>query len=180
MASDTQFVVNLLMSSDKFKGLWEGVESFVNVGGGNGTLAKAIAKLFPELRCAVFDLPHVVQGLTGYGKNLIYVGSDMFEAIPPAQAVLLKWILHNWSEEDCIKILERCNEAIPSKENGGKIIIIDMVVENNNENNIPDYLYSQLLLDLQMINITNGVTGWSPWRVEDDLKTRQDMGGCDL
>uniref|UniRef100_A0A803L3F6 Uncharacterized protein n=1 Tax=Chenopodium quinoa TaxID=63459 RepID=A0A803L3F6_CHEQI len=90
MASDTQFVVNLLISSDEFKGLWEGVESLVDVGGGNGTMAKAIAKLFPELRCAVFDLPHVVQELTGYGKNLIYFGGGMFKAIPPAQAVLLK------------------------------------------------------------------------------------------
>ncbi|XP_021766777.1 trans-resveratrol di-O-methyltransferase-like [Chenopodium quinoa] len=156
MASDTQFVVNLLISSDEFKGLWEGVESLVDVGGGNGTMAKAIAKLFPELRCAVFDLPHVVQELTGYGKNLIYFGGGMFKAIPPAQAVLLKWILHNWSDEDCIKILERCKEAIPSKEIGGKIIIINMVVENNNENNIPDYLYSQLLLVLQVMNITTG------------------------
>uniref|UniRef100_A0A803MHZ2 O-methyltransferase C-terminal domain-containing protein n=1 Tax=Chenopodium quinoa TaxID=63459 RepID=A0A803MHZ2_CHEQI len=117
-------------------------------------MAKAIAKLFPELRCTVFDLPHVVQGFTGYGSNLMYVGGDMFEAVPPAQVVLLKWILHTWSDEDCIKILERCKEAIPSKDGGGKIIIIDMVVEN--ANNIPNYLNSQLVFDMLMMNATTG------------------------
>ncbi|XP_021766796.1 trans-resveratrol di-O-methyltransferase-like isoform X2 [Chenopodium quinoa] len=93
MASDTQFVVSLLMSNDEFRGLLVGIKSLVDVGGGNGTMAKAIAKLFPELTCVVFDLPHVVQGLTWYDKNPIYVEGDMFEAIPPAQVVLLKILL---------------------------------------------------------------------------------------
>ncbi|XP_028117939.1 trans-resveratrol di-O-methyltransferase-like [Camellia sinensis] len=34
----------------------------------------------------------------------------------------LKCVLHNWSDEDCVKILKRCREAIPSKE-GGKLEI---------------------------------------------------------
>ncbi|XP_021723249.1 trans-resveratrol di-O-methyltransferase-like isoform X2 [Chenopodium quinoa] len=164
MASDTQFVVSLLMSKDEFKGLLEGVKSLVDVGDGNGAMAKAIANLFPELMCVVFDLPHVVQGSTWYGKNPVYVGGDMFEAVPPAQVALLKFILHNWSDEHCIKILERCKEAIPSKGEGGKIIIIDIVVENNNDNSIPNYLNSQLLLDLQMMNTGGKERTEEEWR----------------
>jgi len=38
----------------------------------------------------------------------------------------VQWILHDWGNEDCIKILKKCKEAIPSKENGGKVIIIDV------------------------------------------------------
>ena len=30
-----------------------------------------------------------------------------------------------------MKILKRCREAIPSKENGGKVIIIDMIMMKN-------------------------------------------------
>ena len=37
----------------------------------------------------MFDLPHVVSGLQG-SENLKFVGGDMFEAIPPADAILLK------------------------------------------------------------------------------------------
>ncbi|KAL6330121.1 hypothetical protein AAG906_040041 [Vitis piasezkii] len=90
----------------------------------------AIANAFPHLNCTVLDLPHVVAGLQG-SKNLNYFAGDMFEAIPPADAILLKWILHDWSDEECVKILKRCREAIPSKENGGKVIIIDMIMMKN-------------------------------------------------
>lgn len=41
------------------------------------------------MQCIVLDLPHVVAGLQG-AENLKYVGGDMFEAIPPADSILLK------------------------------------------------------------------------------------------
>ena len=50
---------------------------------------KAIAKEFQHLDCIVFDLPHVVADLEGSG-NLKYLGGDMFEEIPQADAILLK------------------------------------------------------------------------------------------
>lgn len=52
-------------------------------------MAKALAKSFPQMDRTVFDLPHVVDGLQGV-DNLNYVGGDMFERIPPADAILLK------------------------------------------------------------------------------------------
>ena len=44
----------------------------------------------------------------------------------------MQWVLHDWSDEECVKILKRCKEAIPIKEEGGKVIIIDMVVNTSN------------------------------------------------
>lgn len=71
------------------KHVFEGLNSIVDVGGGTGTMAKAISDAFPNLKCVVLDLPHVAAGLKG-SKNLSYVGGDMFEFIPPADAVFLK------------------------------------------------------------------------------------------
>ncbi|OMP09955.1 O-methyltransferase, family 2 [Corchorus olitorius] len=90
MASDARLVTTLLLD-DKVKGAFEfeGLKSLVDVGGGTGTVAKAIADAFPHLDCVVFDLPHVVAGLEGNG-NFKYAGGDMFEAIPDADVVLLK------------------------------------------------------------------------------------------
>ncbi|KAL4291362.1 hypothetical protein GQ457_14G021710 [Hibiscus cannabinus] len=87
MASDAQLIASVLI--DKCKGACEGLESLVDVGGGTGTLAKALADAFPHLDCTVLDLPHVVDGLQG-GNNLKYVGGNMFEAVPAADAVILK------------------------------------------------------------------------------------------
>ncbi|KAJ0642406.1 putative trans-resveratrol di-O-methyltransferase [Helianthus annuus] len=126
MASDARLVTSVILKD--CRGIFEGLDSIVDVGGSSGTVAEAIAKAFPNIRCISFDLPHVVDGLVG-SNNLTFVGGDMFEAIPRADAVLLNWILHDWSDEERMKILKQCRKAIPSKENGGKLIIMDMVVK---------------------------------------------------
>jgi len=87
MASDSILASKLVVS--KCKGIFEGLSSLVDVGGGFGTMAKGIAEAFPHMDCTVFDLPHVVSDLQGC-KNLKYVGGDMFQAVPPAEAILLK------------------------------------------------------------------------------------------
>ncbi|XP_076937221.1 trans-resveratrol di-O-methyltransferase-like [Bidens hawaiensis] len=145
MASDARLVTSIILKHNG--NAFEGLGSIVDVGGGTGTVAEAIAKAFPNIRCISFDLPHVVNGLVG-SNNLSYVGGDMFEAIPNGDAVLLKRILHDWSDAECMKILKRCREAIPSKENGGKLIIIDMVVNQ--------LLETQLLFDMHMMSLVSG------------------------
>ncbi|KAG4967811.1 hypothetical protein JHK87_033462 [Glycine soja] len=126
MASDTRLVASVMI--ERCKGVFKGLNSLVDVGGGTGTMAKAITKSFPQLKCIVFDLPHVVDGLHGT-ENIKYVGGDMFEAIPPAESIMLKWILHNWNDEECSKILKKCKEAITGKDKGN-VLIIDSVIGN--------------------------------------------------
>ncbi|CAH2068535.1 unnamed protein product, partial [Thlaspi arvense] len=128
-------------------------EAMASDAGGTGAMAKSIAEAFPHLKCSVLDLPRVVAGLQG-SKNLEYVAGDMFEAIPRADAVLLKWVLHSWNDEQNVKVLKRCKEAIPSKDRGGKVIIIEMVVENQKGEH--KSLETQLLFDMLMMIICTG------------------------
>ncbi|KAM3381532.1 trans-resveratrol di-O-methyltransferase-like [Capsicum galapagoense] len=155
MASDAQLVASVM--TEHCKGVFEGLKSLMDVGGGNGTLAKAFADAFPQINFTVFDLPHVIEECDEGIKNLTYVGGDMFKSIPSANAILLKWILHNWNDEECIKILKKCKEAIPSKENGGKVIIIDMVLMDHNPHKGDHKSYeTQLSIDMLMMIITSG------------------------
>ncbi|KAJ0986514.1 hypothetical protein J5N97_004870 [Dioscorea zingiberensis] len=152
MASDSLLVGDVVMMTcrDVFKGL----KSLVDVGGGTGNMARAIAHAFPETKCTVLDLPHVVDTLKG--DSLVeFVGGDMFVSVPQANAVLLKWILHDWNDEECVKILQRCREAIPSKEEGGKIIIVDMVVGVTTDKHAYA-IETQLLFDLLMMSLVSG------------------------
>ncbi|GMN73299.1 hypothetical protein TIFTF001_056072, partial [Ficus carica] len=79
----------------------------------------------------------------------------MYDAVPQANAILLKSILHNWDDQESVKILERCKEAIKNKDNGkkGKVIIIDIVVGKNGFGDDEDNtsLQTQLFYDMQMI-----------------------------
>ncbi|KAI5647952.1 hypothetical protein M9H77_33957 [Catharanthus roseus] len=122
-----------------------------------GTMAKAISDSFPGLKCTVLDLPHVVRGLEGTSKNVAFVGGDMFKSIPPADAVFLKCILHNWTDKECVEILKKCKEAIPSKEKGGKVIIVDMVLGKQSEDDYnEEATETQIFSDMLMMVMTNG------------------------
>ncbi|XP_011002660.1 PREDICTED: trans-resveratrol di-O-methyltransferase-like [Populus euphratica] len=72
----------------------------------------------------------------------------MLEAIPQADATLLKWILHGWNDEECVKTLKQCKEAIKGRE-GGKVIIIDTVLENSKE--VEGSTETQLFFDMLMM-----------------------------
>ncbi|KAA8526330.1 hypothetical protein F0562_008467 [Nyssa sinensis] len=150
MASDARLVANVLTT--ECKEVFEGLNTLVDVGGGTGTMAKVIAEAFPQLKCTVFDLPHVVSNLQG-SNNLNFLGGDMFEAIPHADAILLKWILHDWSDEDSVKLLKRCKEAISSKDKGGKLIIIDMMIENKKDDKS---IETQLFFDMLVMILLPG------------------------
>ncbi|KAK9170180.1 hypothetical protein Syun_002320 [Stephania yunnanensis] len=153
MASDAKFLMDIVVSNwgdDVFGGL----KSIVDVGGGSGAAAFIIAKRFPQIKCTVLDLPRVVASMSK-SEMVEFVQGDMFEFIPPAHAVLLKWILHDWNDEDCVKILKRCREAInTSKEEGGRVIILDMVVNEEKEDH--KHLETQLFFDMLMMVILEG------------------------
>uniref|UniRef100_A0A9I9DIP4 O-methyltransferase C-terminal domain-containing protein n=2 Tax=Cucumis melo TaxID=3656 RepID=A0A9I9DIP4_CUCME len=147
MASDARLVISVLLG--KYKSVFEGVESLVDVGGGTGTMAKAISQAFPQMECTVFDLPQVVAHLKEDQPNFKYVEGDMFKLIPPADTILLKWILHDWSDEECVKILKNCKEAITSNGKKGKVMVIDLVLFNTK--NDQDSIESQLFFDMLMM-----------------------------
>ncbi|KAE8683229.1 Trans-resveratrol di-O-methyltransferase [Hibiscus syriacus] len=155
MASDSRLVTSVLI--EKCKGLFEGLNSLVDVGGNIGTVGKAIADAFPLLDCTVFDRPQIVAGLQDSG-NLKYVGGNMFEQVPAADAVLLKWVLHDWNDDECLKILKQCKIAVSSGKEGGKMIIIDILLKKNEE--VKDEAFNlikpQLLLDMAAMVVMGG------------------------
>ncbi|XP_004505105.1 isoflavone 4'-O-methyltransferase-like [Cicer arietinum] len=150
MAADSQIFKIALKDC---KHVFEGVESLVDVGGGTGAVTKLINEAFPNIKCTVFDQPQVVGNLTGT-QNLNFVGGDMFKSIPPADAVLLKWVLHDWDDEQSLKILKNSKEAISGKGKGGKVIIIDISIDEISDNRIITEL--QLDFDFMMMTLFNG------------------------
>ncbi|KAG0532218.1 hypothetical protein BDA96_04G089900 [Sorghum bicolor] len=132
-------------------GTFAGVTSLVDVGGGDGTMAKAIAKAFPHVRCSVLELPQVVDKVPVHG-TVEFVAGDMMKFVPSADVVLLKFVLHNWSDEDCVKILKQSMSAISTREPKGKVVIIDTVVTSASKQS----LEAQLLMDLCMMMLTTG------------------------
>jgi trans-resveratrol di-O-methyltransferase len=87
MTGDSSFLSDFIIN--KHADVFLGISSLVDVGGGSGSFAKAIAKAFPKIQCIVLDLPQVVDHLPNDGL-VNFIAGDMFINIPRADVVLLK------------------------------------------------------------------------------------------
>ncbi|BFG28168.1 hypothetical protein CerSpe_144420 [Prunus speciosa] len=106
-----------------YKG-FEEVKELMDVGGGIGTSMSKVVSMYPHIHGINFDLPNVVaQAPTYQGVN--HVGGNMFETIPNAQSIMLKWVLHNWGDDQCKKVLRNCWEALPKS---GKVIVVEFAI----------------------------------------------------
>ena len=55
----------------------------------------------------------------------------------------------DWSDAVCIKILQRCKDATGGKDKGGKVIIIDMIMGNQEVDE--ECIETKLSFDMQMM-----------------------------
>jgi methylase of polypeptide subunit release factors len=89
------------------------VSTVLDVGGGLGHFVAAVLTAYPQLQGAVFDVPEVAEEAAKYlartdvADRCVAVGGNFFESLPGAFDVhLLKWILHDWNDDSCRKLLK--------------------------------------------------------------------------
>ncbi|KAI9086790.1 hypothetical protein K1719_031384 [Acacia pycnantha] len=150
MACMAGMVMRAVLSA--YKEGFESIGSLVDVGGNTGGTSSEIVKSYAHIKCINFDLPHVIATAPEF-DGVTQVGGDMFHSVPPADAVFMKWILHDWSDEDCIKILKNCKEAIAAKEEKGKVIIAEFVLKPEGKGLFDE---TGLVTDLVMIAHSSG------------------------
>lgn len=107
-----------------YKG-FEGLSTLVDVGGGVGQTLKLILSAYPSIKGVNFDLPQTIQDAPPH-PGIEHVAGDMFESVPNGDAILVKSICHNWTDEDCIKFLRNCHKALPPH---GKVIVMDYIIQ---------------------------------------------------
>ncbi|KAJ8452950.1 hypothetical protein Cgig2_014713 [Carnegiea gigantea] len=152
MACDSRVLVPQIIKG--CPSLFDGISTMVDVGGGDGTTLSMLVVAFPWIRGINYDLPHVVSNPSiPISDRIEHVGGDMFDNIPKADVVFLKWVLHDWDDEECIQILNNCKEAI-IKEKAGKVIIVEAVIEEETEDKLED---ARLMLDMVMMAHTSNV-----------------------
>ena len=108
-------------------------ERLVDVGGGQGALLRDILAATPGLQGVLFDLPQVVasasQVLSGDpGARSQIVGGNFFESVPAgADAYLLKGVLHDWPDNDAVRILRNTRRAI---RRDGTLLLIENIADS--------------------------------------------------
>jgi hypothetical protein len=124
--------------------------TLVDVGGGTGSLIAEVVNIHSHIKGINFDLPQVIDTAPQH-EGVTYIGGDMFVAIPKADAIFMKSILHDWNDEECLKILKNCRKAIP--ENTGKLILAEIVIFSEFNDPLNEMKFNQ---DLTMMAHTSG------------------------
>jgi hypothetical protein len=124
------------------------VQLIVDVGGGNGEALRHILARFPEPRGVVFDREDVVEAIPEnalMAGRITLKGGSFFDRIPAgADTYMLMRVLHDWSDEDCLRILQTCRAAMGSH---ARLLIVEQILEPDPGRGSPvDYL-----VDIQMM-----------------------------
>ena len=90
-----------------------------DIGGGNGAMLRHILARFLEPRGLLFDRQDVI-GAVG-PENLMHgritaKGGSFFDQVPSgADIYMLSRVLHDWPDEDCVRILRTCRAAMSER-----------------------------------------------------------------
>ena len=123
----TRRVERFLFAAHRF----EAFETVADIGGSMGDLLLAILSEYPGTKGILFDLPAVVEiarpkvEASPLADRVQVVGGSFFEGVPPADLYTMKQILHDWDDEECIRILKSIRAAIKP---GGRLAVIDHII----------------------------------------------------
>ena len=132
---------------------FSGIGHLTDVGGGQGLLLATILERNPHLKGTLYDLPQVMDGVAGgptepVKDRIQFVAGSMFESVPAgSDAYMMKYIIHDWPDETCVKLLKSCRANVNA---GGKLLVIDMVMSGPNE------FHFSKIADLEMMLFPSG------------------------
>jgi hypothetical protein len=125
-----------------------------DIGGGHGVLLDCILRSNPSMTGILFDSEQVIESApqqsasSGVGGRRRSIAGDFFESVPAgADVYLLKNVLHDWSDDRAVLILNNCHRAMAPD---AKLLVIEVVLPV-----LDDPAFGNLL-DLNMLVMSGG------------------------
>ncbi|AFZ29119.1 Quercetin 3-O-methyltransferase [Gloeocapsa sp. PCC 7428] len=152
----------------------------MDVGGGQGGLISKIVKRF-GCKGMLFDLPYVTETAPAYIQKqgvaadaVQIVTGDVFEGLPTgADAIVMKYFLSSWKDEDALTILRYCREALPKH---GKVVLLQCIVPDLGEPTVcPDGIIPSLFATQIMVAVPGGA-----WRTQKEYERLFTASGFQL
>lgn len=131
-----------------------GARTVVDVGGGQGSLLRAVLRRHPDVTGTLLDIAPVIAGAHeelregDLAARATLVPGDCREAVPiAADLYLFRHVLHMWEDDTCVQVLKNCVAAAPQ---GARIVVIEQLLTD-----APEGKYVALL-DLHMLAVGGG------------------------
>ena len=148
--------------------------TIVDVGGGSGALLPPILKSNPGLRGTVFDLPRcrdgarVIAEKTRLADRYDFAGGDFFtDALPKADAFIIKSVIHDWDDERSLAILRNIRAAMGPE---SRLLVVEPIAPERPGSTPFDAMMAHT--DLNMLVVTGGRE-----RTEADFRTLIERAG---
>ena len=125
----------------------------VDVGGARGNLVAAVLQAHPRAKGIVIDLPQVGESANQAFKaaklegRCEFIGGDFFKEVPKGDLYILKQVLHDWNDEQCVTILKNCARGMSAN---GRVLVVEMVVPTDGRPSLAP------LMDLNMMVMLPG------------------------
>ena len=130
-----------------------GGDVVADIGGADGTVLARLLADDPERRGILFDLPGIVPSARdnladlGVADRVEIVAGDFFESVPKADVYVMGFILHDWDDASCERILRSIRKAAAP---GARVVLIEGVVPPG------DGPHPTKMIDLTMLALTGG------------------------
>ncbi|MGL4396426.1 MAG: methyltransferase [Hyphomicrobium sp.] len=113
---------------------WTPFKTIVDIGGGHGGFLIEALKLAPGAKGINYDAAHVLKDarVDEQKGQWTCVEGDFFKSAPAGDAYILKRILHDWTDDVCVTILENIRRSMNP---GAKVLVVDCVIPPGNEPN---------------------------------------------
>lgn len=132
---------------------WPREGTICDLAGGIGTLLVAILQRRPRARGVLVDAPEVLAEAEPFLRSRGMVDrverrpGDLFGEIDAqADLYVLKWILHDWSDDACLDILRRLRARMPA---GGRVVAIDQHLEPGRPNAVTSMVDLLMLVECE-------------------------------
>lgn len=124
-----------------------------DIGGASGNVLAELLEPYPDRRGIVFDDPAIVPGARdnlariGLADRVEVVAGDFFESVPTADIYVLSYILHDWDDESCLRIL---GSIVAAADAGARVLLLEGVVPAD------DRPHLSKMIDLTMLGMMTG------------------------
>ncbi|KAI1182835.1 putative O-methyltransferase [Nemania serpens] len=124
----------------------------MDIGGGSGGLISSILRGHKNVRGGIYDLPEVIENARTLfhtkGGRYSDVGhqispehlipGDFFVSIPRCEIYTMKWCLHDWKDEQAIKILRNIRKAITAGPRS-RLVVMETVLADGRAQRLSRY-----------------------------------------
>ena len=145
--------------------------NLVDLGGGTGENLARILETNSTLKGVLFDLPEVIEQVksslvTRFNGRLTLASGNFFDTVPGHQdCYMMVRVIHDWADEDAVKILQKCREAMDS---GTTLLLVETILDQRSES-------PQAMMDMLMLVLLGSME-----RSEENFRELLQKGGFEI